>query len=432
MNKKNKELTREELRKSIIFTLIILSIILVVLVIIKMSSSSEESIDWTDSNYGDIVISETEPEPEEILPNNIFDAYGLEYEYTKIPSLGLATYIPIGWEVITQKDFIYFVAPDDVEGNYKYIEIALCVTDVGNIHDKKELVYISNYINNNIRNHNHDYPFVISTVTENQYVELKDGDELIGYYCKPLVEFIYEDNPYKSHWSPYTVFYQLNTNPTTTLFAAVVGPRNYIDEIDEIGKTIAYNTEKYSNTQFDFNTYEKFNYAEYTIGKMTYRVKNTPDVSIFDGVYNLSTDPTSLAFNSKLIVSQNILRVNNLEEYFTDSVMWSIWIKSNDVIYDNYTKWNNKTITSPTFNIDNIETVQMYNKECKKIDWTINVDISSNARIYSSAIMPARFTTYLVPDSDSVYSFTITYTTYQKYSALKYLEKTMQLTGFNN
>lgn len=424
-----KEKTRKELNKNLLIVAIFLVIAAIILIILNIISNSKEEINWDDDNYGDIAISDEEEEEKEVFPDNITDAYGLEYEYTKIPAYGFSTYIPVGWEIKYEKDFLYFIAPED--SDYQYTEIAFCTMDLNSIYDKTELMYITDYAQKNIRNHNHDYPFVISTVSNNQYVELKDGDRLIGYYCQPLTEFIWEDEPIKSHWSPYTVFYQLNTNASTTTFSAVVGPRNNYLQIDEIGKTIAYNTFSYSNTDFDYNEFEKISYEKQTIGNMFFRVKSSDDVVKQGNTYNLSNNPKSLAFNCKLQVQQDYLE-GELDDYLTDEKMLAMWVNSNDVIKENYTEFNNKNLDNPTFKIESSENVAMFNKNCRKITWRVDLDITASSRKYVNAIMPATFTTYLVPDGNNVYSYTINYTVYQKYSALKYIEKTMQLSGFNN
>lgn len=430
-DRKNKTMTKKEINKSFIFVFIILIIAFFVLLFLNITKNPHNNATWDNTEYGDIVVSETEEE-KEVLPENIFDAYGLEYEYTKIPYWGTYVYKPVGWEVLYQKDFIYFIAPDDVEGNYQNTEIALCVTNVSNIYDKRELIYISDYVQKNIRNHRQDLPFVISTVSNNQYVDLYDGDKLIGYYCTPLCVFIYEDNPIKSNWSPYTTFYQLNTNNTTSLFLAVVGQRNYEAEIEEIAKTIAYNSGAYKNTQFDYNEFENIPLRKITIGDMFFRLKDTEDVKETNGGYNLSTNISSLAFNCKLRVKQEYY-TGELEDYFTEDIMKNIWIYSNDVIKDKYTEFNNKVLENPTYTITDDTNVQMFNKDCRKITWSVNMDISSSSRKYVNSIMPAMFTTYVIPGNNhDVYTFTINYTVYQKYSALNYLDRTMQLAGFNN
>ena len=429
-NRKNRIMTKKEINKSFVVVFAVLIISFFALLFLNISNKEKEVKGWDDTEYGDIVVSETTEEVEEI-PENIFDAYGLEYEYVKIPSWGTYVYIPVGWEPLYQKDFIYFIAPDDVEGNYQNTEIALCVTDVSNISDKKELLYISDYVQKNIRNHNQDLPFVISTVSNNQYSDIYDVYKLLGYYCSPLSEFIYEDNPIKSHWSPYTSFYQLNTNKTTSLFEAVVGPRNYSKEIEEIAKTIAYNSGAYKNTQFDYNEFEKVPLKKVQIGDMFFRLKDTDDVKETSSGYNLSSDINSLAFNCKLKIKQEYY-AGSLDDYFSEDFMKNIWIYSNDVIKDNYTEFTNKRIQSPTYTINDEENVQIFNKDCKKITWSVNMNINSNSRKYVNAIMPAMFTTYIVPgNNNQIYTFTINYTVYQKYSALNYLERTMQLAGFS-
>lgn len=461
MNKKKKILTRSEMQNKIIKALIFLGIALIVLVILNIIKNKEQKVEnWSEENFGDIVLTETEEDVEEIPPN-IFDAFGLEYEYTKIPSLGFSTYIPVGWEFLYQDDYLYFMSPKDGGDEMQQVEIAFCVTDVNNIKDKQELLLISEYAQKNLRNHCQNLPFVISTVTNNQYTELYDetkpvyivksstsyneyleepidakvyekGYHLIGYYCNPLCQFVYEDNPIKSNWSPYAAFYQLNTNKTTTLFASIVGPRMYELQIEEIGKTIAYNTNEYENTKFDFNTFEKTKFKKRTIGDMFYRIKDEEDVEEeTSNLYNLSTNPKSLGYNCRLSIKQDRLKVD-LNDYFTEEIMTSLWLSSNEFANQEYTEFHRKeSLTKPTYNILTKDTVQMFNKNCMKITWNVDMELSSNSRKYVNSIMPTLFNTYLIPDGNNVYIYTINYTVYQKYSAQKYIDRVLELSGFD-
>lgn len=459
-NKNKKLLTKSEMQKKIIVVMIFLFIALIILVILNIIRYEDNKVvGWTDDNYGDIILSETKEEIEEI-PENIFDDYGLEYEYVKIPSLGFSTYIPVGWEYLYQDEYLYFMSPKDGGEDMQQIEIAFCVTDVNNIKDKNELLFISEYTQKNLRNHCQNLPFIISTISNNDYTELYDkskpvyainennryeettetpidtkvyenGYHFIGYYCKPLCQFVYEDNPTKSNWSPYAVFYQLNTNSNTTLFTAITGPRMYDLQIEEIGKIISDNTSTYENTKFDFNTFEKTKFKKYNIGNMFFRIKDEEDVEIKDSyVANLSNNPKSLAYNCNVIIKQDRLK-DELKNYFTEDIMKSLWLTSNEYSEENNTEFSNKNLTLPTYNIITSEEIQMFNRNCMKITWNIDMSIDENSRKYVNSIMPTQFTTYLIPDGKNIYLYTINYTQYQKYSAQKYIDRILELSGFN-
>ena len=78
-NRKNKVMTKKEINKSFVVVFAVLIISFFALLFLNISNKEKEVKGWDDTEYGDFVVSETTEEVE-VIPENIFDAYGLEYE----------------------------------------------------------------------------------------------------------------------------------------------------------------------------------------------------------------------------------------------------------------------------------------------------------------------------------------------------------------
>lgn len=446
--------------KPLIITGCFIFLLVAVLIIIILAQPKAED-DWT-GEMGDINIVETE-EDIETLPGNITDSFGLEYEYTRIASLGFETYVPVGWEVLCEKDYIYFIAPES-ETDYKYTEIAFCVSNINSgrhIKDAASLTMLSEYVQNNLRYHSHNIPFVISTISGNVYTELYDMDKpkyivrttdkyeeydtipeyasnmiegyhFIGYYCAPKLVFVHEDDPIRSQVQPYSVYYQLYMDgQDTTVFAAVNGPLATEERIQEIGKTIAYNTNPYKNTKYDYRgSFEEIKMKRVKIGSLEFATKDMEDIEEQQGtdyyVSKLSSDPENLAYQSYFIVREHRYE-ENYKDIVDDSFMLAEWNISNENVETLIKKYaRNKLLQQPVYSTSK-ENVVMMGKEAVKVIWSVDMPYGSDARKYTNAIMPAKFCTYVIPDGENVYTITISYTTYQKYSALNYLEKVLSI-----
>lgn len=440
MNKEKNQLTKEKIKKEILISMIFFIVLTIGIIILGHYRNQPVEEPWLDEEKfkGGIIVSPDNTEKEEIPPN-IFDKYGLEYEYIKIPSLGICTYVPVGWEIIFEKDFIYFNSKDE-DGEYKNTEIAFCVMDVENFANRKELLFSSYYIERNLRNHckadsGQLLDLLITTTNNNtNYQAVYDENEkLVAYILNPYVTFADENDPYRANRNEYgihTLFYYINTNSDTMTFCSVVGQKGYKDYIEEIGKTVFENTKKYELTQFDYNEFEKTKLREETVGKMFYRIIDTEYVEKNGTGWNLSTNIKSLAFNCNLFVFEQYLGDKTLENFLDEDIMENIWIQSNEVAGDYIYTIKEKKYDLPDYRILLKENFQKFNKNCKAITWQVTTEKDSSIRCYVDSIIPAYFTTYLIPDGDMVYVFTINYNKYQKDSALQFMEKILNVSGF--
>jgi len=440
MKKEKKPLTRKRIKIQLFISLLFfVAITLGVILLMKYKEKQEES-PWENKEefVGGIIIS-TQEEEKEVIPENIFDEYGLEYEFVKIPYWGISTYMPVGWKFTHEKDFLYFTSMDE-DGEYKNAEIALCTMNVENFYNKKDIMRCSYYIERNLRNHcfadNGNYVnLIIATCNNNtSYEDIKDEKgNLIGYELNPYVTFADEDDPIfitRNEYGIHVLFHYLNTNHNYVTFSSVVGQKGYKDQLDAIGRIIKNNTKSYANTKFDDYEFNRTKLQVAEVGNMFYRVIDSEYVERNSDKWTLSTNVKSLAFNSILQVRQQ-RATENIEDVLTEKLMIDLWRNSNEVIKDSYMTITEKDLEIPYVRKIVTEDVSLFNKRCKIITWTVDAEINSTIRHYVNAIMPATFTTYIIPDKDNVYLFTINYTHFQKSSALEFMKKMMSLSGFS-
>lgn len=436
-------------KKSLIQLSVVLLIILIVAVAIKIVNRPPKLEDWSDTNYGDIVVTPSD-EDVEVLPENIVDAYGLEYEAYKIPSLGIITFKPIGWEVRCEGEYIYFIAPeentqsannaydyefssmldDDKYSAYKHAEIALCVLESEAINDRYNVSFITEYAMRNLKCHN-KRKLAVGKISGQNFARMENKGELIGYYCSPEVNFVIENQPEKGNaWSPYSLFYLLNTNDNTCLFSSIIGPRNSSMQLDEIGKTIAYNTSAYKNTKFDFNTFEKAPMSRIKVGNAEFLMLDSYNENVVSGYYNLSNNPNELTYDCIFYVfsqanADGFASKENLDS-FNDTIMSAIWRTTSEAAKDNYHDVSSKNLEMPKYVIEKEESIEIAGKMAKKYTWNVSLPMDANSRQYLDSIMPVTYTSYVIPNGNQTYCFSIKYTLYQKYCAVNFIEKVMQ------
>lgn len=384
---------------------------------------------WDDTTeFGDINITEDEEEVE-VIPENIVDAFGLEYEFTKMPTYGVSTYKPVGWDVEIEDDFIYFIAPEDVDGNYKHTEIAFCVISTNSFFDLDEQKYIREYAHTNIKNHN-SVKMKASLVSLVDYTTIKKNGEDFGFFASPHVEFRRESDPLKGGWEPYAQFYIIKTSDTEAVFIGTTGPLNYTMEIEEIAKTLAYNTENYVSNKFDRENYTKFELEKVEYGNMYYSIKKEVADSSNYTFMEIADEFNQHGYRSYFsVISKERNDDNDVE--LANNTMSSL-SAIHDPVYANSTKWfARKDIPEVKYNISFSESINMYGVTCKKILWNYNVELNNPSRKYMGGMMPKYFITYIVPSPDgNNYYFTINFTSYQKMSAESFIEKVMQSAGF--
>lgn len=430
----------EYLKKNIIGVGIIASVILIIIIGYKfITREKPTSESWTDAEFGDIVVTPEETETEE-LPENIFDMYNQEYEFTKLASVGVSTYKPVGWDAFYDNEFFYFTAPEGDE-NYPHVEIGICVVDIGSINNTYDRAFAQKYMQENIKNHN-TTDLSAELFSNNSYTPVKINNEIIGYYSNPDIEFRREDDVSKGGWNPYSVVYLMYIDDDIAAFCCVTGPKMCIDRIDEMAKTVAYNTLKYTNTKFDFAQLLNVPMKKTSIGNVTYMVKDlnvessetdfyNGAVTGYGGNYMLSTNISSIAYNCRLIVSMGSFE-GNLDDYVDRNFMKNTYRSCSQIFQKNETEFERKGLPSPQYKVDSIEAVSIANKDARKVTWHVEVESDSTSRTKVDSIMPKMFTTYVFHDNDTAYSFTVNYTKYQKYAATEYLNKTIETIGFQN
>lgn len=429
--KMDEKLMSEYIKHNLIYVSVMLIIILAGIIGYKFFTREKapDTDSWNGAEFGDIVVNMEEDEKEEI-PDNIFDAYGLEYEYTKIPSFGIYTYKPVCWEILYDNDFFYFISPEDDE-DYPHVEIALCTVNIGSINNVYDRTFAQNYVQTNIKNHN-TTELAAKLITNNDYIAIKDGGDLFAYYAKPSIEYRRMDDAAKGGWNPYSVFYMLNVDDDITTFCCVSGPKMLVDNIEEIAKTLAYNTARYENTKFDYNELMNVKMTRRSMDDMTYLVKEKVVETInYDGKYDLSDNISSLAFNVKLVVRQEALD-GDIEDFVDYDFMKSLFSITSPVYHEYESDFSRKGLENPTFSVDSIEKREIAGKDARKVVWRAEIDNDSTGRTRTDSIMPKMFTTYIIHNNKDVYSFTINYTKYQKYAANEYIDKTMETVGFND
>lgn len=430
---------KKYLKREALSILIILLLIIAGISIYKIVTSEKSNLpEWDSSEFGDIVVTEEDADKEKI-PDNITDAYGLEYEYIKIPSVGIYTYKPVQWEILYEDDFFYFLSPEG-DDKYPHMEAAICTVSINNIENTYDRTFAQRYIQKNIENHN-TQTLEAMLFLDNQYQRIENGGETFGYYCAPNIEFTVPDQPEKGGWNPYSVIYMLNIDYDTATFLCFTGPKNYTMELDEVAKTMAYNTGKYENTDFDFSDFLKTRMKKTKEGNISYLTRDKEfdsgnklgrSVMTFaygdETQYMLSDDITSLAFNCKFYAGMDYLE-SGIDKYDLNGFMETMFLKTSSCYMDGREKFADGRLENPKYIIDSIEKINIANKDARKITWRAEMPSDSTGREYVDSIMPKMFTSCLVPDEDTVYIFTISYTKYQKYAALSLFEKITQSIG---
>lgn len=452
----------KKLITGVIVMLVLIGIILAARVV--RLSGEKKKMQWQDGS-GELgtITEDYEQGDAADVREDIVDAYGNEYSYTKIPSMGIATYIPKGWEFYGDGRYIYVSAPDDSE--MKYTEIAICTNNLEDkdLSSKGSITGAVDYVLNSLKYHTHELELNLSLTSDNsltadydyttevfitkdngdykEYTEnpedasvVSKGPRLVGYRSSPNLTFVDPNNVF-THTSPYAVLYFCKVgNSNQTAFFSVIGPRNYELKLEEMATTIGYNVVEYVSDSKDYNSvFTNVNLEKETIGDLFFFYKEDDDTekeksvnSVF--VNTISKDPLSLGYGCKTsLVYKNGV---NIEDTLTEDDMMMIW-GMDDGIYEGYSKALSGNIMKPDFDKREVKRVDIANKETRVVEWNMNAKYIHNGRNYFHPNLPRQYYTYLIPSDKGTYIYTISYQTYQKYAARQYMDKVATMVGFN-
>lgn len=449
--------------------IIFLAVIGIVVFLLYNNKSPKVDDSWITGNYGDIIETESEDE-QEIIPPNIFDSFDIEYEYFKIPSKGMALYVPVDWQVRKEDDYIYLTAKEDNElyDKFKNIEIGICTYNIetNDFSSQRYLLGINNYINKNLSFHIQgktlkafvtnqmdlqpvydESKTVYKTYINSEYYEYNEppqnttayteGHPLIGYHTNPEIIFVQESNVI-NNLTPYTSLYYCKPSDHPSVTAVtVVGPHGSSELIDEIAKTVATNM---SEVKIDYKENKRNGYSGIKMvltemnGFMFYYPETVGGIRYNGSSYLgcLSDDPNHLAYNSYYTIQAipyDVDKNGPLENIITKEFAFGYLSSINTKMSQHMTQAK-KGFDSLKLTINEVENVELAGTLAVKVQYKLSANYSDGIRNYLYGYSPINYTSYIIQGNKKAYIMTVNYTPYQRYYAEKFIEESSARTGF--
>ena len=166
------------------------------------------------------------------------------------------------------------------------------------------------------------------------------------------------------------------------------------------------------------------------VGNAEFLMLDSYNENVVSGYYNLSDNPNELTYDCIFYVfsqanADGFASKENLDS-FNDTIMSAIWRTTSEAAKDNYHDVSSKNLEMPKYVIEKEESIEIAGKMAKKYTWNVSLPIDANSRQYLDSIMPVTYTSYVIPNGNQIYCFSIKYTLYQKYCAVNFIEKVMK------
>lgn len=414
-----------------------------------------------------LALPEAKVEATEPAPKEYTDKYGVQYLETSLPSLGISTFLPKGWNTSSNSTngIIYINGKIDVDGKQRYLEVALMPTTIDAINTDALTKAFDSILKEQFKYHNGNSVFKVLNYKVNSSSDVYDKNQQVWVDTSEITDYsfyttqpedmtlierqdkylgVYQnislnmcgDGTTSSSMSsakPYGAFYYTYSDNKKALGVSCLGATSYSLQTEEIAKTITYNIRNINSSKkyqmMLLNTPKRIGNLVYYIsddfadsaagsGKILYRFSdnfNKPEYGIELMVYKTTYNPDTTNYMS-LENSDVINSVFNSYHQFKLNI--DVTKEENKVIASE--------ISSKTLNIDK-QICNQYNYyldlkyDNKNITRQINTDF------------PVTNTITFIKDpinSNTLYAVNIRYTDNNKELALKYYDSFISKLSF--